>query len=215
MKRSLILLIIICFFSCKSAHRYNPEAIKLNDSAAAMQMEKFQVSLIKYGSVDSIKKVQIGLLNKATSIDTDYFTGYWNRLALQNSLKLYKEAAITCKQLIRLRPNDAFISFFVAEVYDETGDTISARKCYVNSLAMSNMQLYGEDTNNKRFKSAEFNKAKALVMLGEQKKANNLLLELYNNETEPFLKSLYKDYMNKSKADIIDENLGTSTIKTF
>jgi tetratricopeptide (TPR) repeat protein len=147
-------------------------------------MENFPAARARYGSFDSITKVQIMLLNKAILIDSSYFNAYLNKFSFQNQLKLYKEAIVTGKQLMKLFPNDAAISIIVGENYERAGDSISARRHYLTSLSITNKQLAILGAKNKRRPSVEYNKAIALIMLGQQKDGHDLLLELYNNADE-------------------------------
>src|SRR4051794_26467070 len=93
-KTILALLPLAWYFSCaQPKHEFNPEAIKLNDSAISMGSHALPTD-------STIYKNAIALLNRAIKIDSNYLTAWWTKFSYQNELKDYKGALSTAKKLL-------------------------------------------------------------------------------------------------------------------
>lgn len=138
-------LIIAGLHSCTNGQPGNSK--KHIEDSKARQLNDSAIKLIgKGGSYEQA----ILLLNKATEIDSDYFTAYWNKIAYQNKLKKYSSALKTATELNRLRPNMPEYYVTVGMLAEKTGDTISCNKYYKDGLAHFNNIL---DTMNEKSKN--------------------------------------------------------------
>jgi tetratricopeptide (TPR) repeat protein len=231
MKRSILLLVVFAFFSCKHGqHKFNPEAKKLNDSAVNLimgppVMSRGDSTLIRLNTPakDSDIKLQnesvnikppvideddkykkaIELLNKATQIDSNYFIAYWNKSAFENHLKRYKDALATGKQMIRLKPNDTTIRYLVGKTYYKTGDTIQAKVYYQDYLTYCNKTLDTMSIKNRHYKDVALEKGIVLLLLDQQQKGHEIFKKLYQNADNED-KDMYSLYMRVTKADLIE-----------
>jgi tetratricopeptide (TPR) repeat protein len=203
MKGLAIVAIIICLFSCKRIHPlYNPEAIKLNDSAVMMQQTMAGDQLKAHIGKDSFAKIQLSLLNRATKIDSNYFLGYWTKFGIQYASKQYANALVTGKEMVRLRPKDAIVKYLVGKIYDKTGDTIHARLYYEDYLNYCNRILDTMSKSNKQLKSIELQKALVLILLNRPQQGHEILNKLYQT-ADSFNKDSYLLYMHLIKADLL------------
>ncbi|HTD39100.1 MAG TPA: hypothetical protein VK671_00670 [Mucilaginibacter sp.] len=202
MKELAIFAIIICLFSCRQKHTYNPEAIKLNDSAVLMQQSMAGVQLKARIGKDSFTKIQVALLNRATKIDSNYFLGYYSKFGIQYASNQYTDALVTGKEMLRLRPNDAVIKYLVGKIYDKTGDTIRARSYYKDYLSYCDHILDTMSKDNRQFKDTELQKALALILLNQPQKGHDILNKLYQ-EADNWHKDSYLLYMRLTKADLL------------
>src|ERR1041385_6989411 len=103
MKKIIFLLIpaTIFFAACSNSNeekhkpQFSSEAVKWNDSALSKYFyDNDSLTLVK----------KIALLDKATSIDSNFYVAYMNKLAFQNEAKQYKQALNTVMRIIRLSP---------------------------------------------------------------------------------------------------------------
>jgi len=186
------------FCACRqNTGKYKPDpyAIKLNDSA---------VSLISYMNRDSTQRA-ISLLDKATSIDSNYFLGYYNKRIFQTGLKQYNDAIKTTFDLIRIKPfaNDLYMTGGL--LYELTGDTVSAKKYFEKSLSICNSILDTMKSNNSSYEIVAGNKAINLKMLGKEEEADKFLEVLSERQTDTALKQAVLLWVGKSKREILEE----------
>lgn len=193
----LATFLIIGLFSCgqrSAKNEINPAAIELNNEA---------MILVPYlENSDSARKA-VSLLDNATTIDNNYFLGYFNKLMFLGQLNETERAIATIKKLIELRPgaNDLYLTGGI--FYERSGDTVSAKTYFQKSLDICNYVLDTMRKNNIDYKMIVINKAANLKMLGEEKKANDILQRLYEHEKDEAMKEEIKSFMNKTKKELI------------
>lgn len=190
------LLIGLCSCGQKSAkHKVDHAAVELNNKAMTF------VPFID--NADSAKKA-ISLLDKATTIDSNYFLGHFNKLMFFNQLKQFDKAVLTVNKLIKLRPaaHDLYLTGGI--LYEQLGDPISSKSYFEKSLAICNSVLDTMSTKNRDYKMLVGNKAVNLIMLGEQAKANELLKQLYDSQTNEEQKKWTASLMNKNKKELLE-----------
>lgn len=82
-------------------------------------------------NIDSAKKA-IKMLDSATTIDSNYYLGHFNKIMFLNRLSQFDKAILTSKSLIRLRP-DAHDLYIVCGIfYEKLCDTISSKIILLN-----------------------------------------------------------------------------------
>ncbi|MEO6852134.1 MAG: hypothetical protein ABI166_15940 [Mucilaginibacter sp.] len=185
----------------------------MNDSAISLQMQDQQMGLAKYGSMDSVKKVQIALLNRATKIDSNYFLGYWNKFPIQYALKQYANALATGKEMLRLKPKDTIVQFLVGKIYDQMGDTVIAKVYYKGYLIYCERKLDTMSRSSKQRSLVEFEKALVLILLNQPQKGHDILNKLYK-QADDWDKDRYLVYMRLKRADMLKDTsitIGNST----
>ncbi|MEO6852133.1 MAG: hypothetical protein ABI203_07990 [Mucilaginibacter sp.] len=204
MKKLSILLFPLFLFSCKPHHnKPDPEAMKLNDSAVNIMTSMLGGQLESRVGKDSLYKIQLKMLNRATKIDSNYFVAYVNKFGAQCRLKRYKDALITGKEMVRLAPKDPVIKFLVGKIYEQNGDTILARSYYQDYLSYCDDRLDTMSTNNKSHKDIELQKAMVLVLLNQEQKGHEILNRL-SQQADDWDKDTYIILMHLKRADMIE-----------
>ena len=189
--------LLIALYSCgqkPAKHKVDPAAVELNNRA--MKLVKF------IDNADSSKKA-ISLLDNATSIDSNYFLGHFNKLMFFNQLKQFDKAAETMNECIRIKPfaHDLYLAGGI--LYERIGDSISSKKFFEKSLAICNTVLDTMNKTNRDYEMLVGNEAVNLIMLGDEIKANELLKKLYDSQTDEALKKMTLSMMNKSKKELL------------
>jgi len=190
------LLLFSGLFSCGqtiSKHTTNPYAKKLNDSA---MREASHMN-------DSGYQKTILLLDQATTIDSNYFMAYWNKLIFQSQLKQYDKAIVTAKNLIRIKPMAPDLYLTCGGLYERISDTLSAKDAFQKALSLYNNLLDTMSVGNRYYDMLFMNKAVDLIMLGEPIKGNELLKQLYDRQTDEAYKELTLSFMNKSRDELL------------
>ena len=195
--------LLIALYSCgqnAARQKVDPAAVKLNNQA---------MTLVRFiDNADSSKKA-ISLLDKATSIDSNYYLGYSNKLMFYYQLKEFDKLISTNNRLIQLRPSAHDLYLTGGIFYEKIGDTVSAKRYFNKSLTICNAVLDTMNTKNPDFVMLTTNQAVNLIMLNDSTKANSILKTLYDNQPDdPQFESVEKQYiqtiMTKSKKDLID-----------
>jgi tetratricopeptide (TPR) repeat protein len=190
--------LLITLYSCgqKSAkYKVDSVAVELNNKAMTL------VTFID--NADSSKKA-ISLLDKATTIDSNYFLGHCNKLMFFNQLKQFDKAVLTVNKLIRLRPfaHDLYLTGGI--LYERIGDTVSSKTYFTKSLTICSTVLDTMSVTNSDYEMLMGNKATNLIMLDNQQKANEILRKLYDKQTDEELKKNTLLMMNKSKKQLLE-----------
>jgi tetratricopeptide (TPR) repeat protein len=209
---------------------YNPDAIKLNNSAVALITDPPVLS--NKGDTSTISKIAkhgpmtvtaipgdttwrqlnndsmlyekaIGLLDKALQIDSNYFLAYMSKFMFQCHLKQYQDALETGKQLIRLGPLDGTIRYLVGMTHEIMGDTVAARSNYENALALFEKALSSMAMSNKRYSRIEVSKGMDLMMLGRIKEAHDVFQKLYDAAEERD-EWEYREYLGRTRSDFMN-----------
>jgi len=197
-----ITLIIVSFSLLACACGQKSDKLKINPTAVRLNNLAIDLSLYMDNN-DSAGKA-IKFLDSATSIDSNYFLGYYNKLMFLNQLKQYDKAIVTVNNLIRLKPNANDIYWNGGIIYEKIGDTVSSRFYFQKSLTICTKVLDTMNVNNKDYYMLVTNKAIDLIMLGHQTNGNLLLKEVFENQTDSFQKEMIHSFMNRSKSEIIE-----------
>ena len=193
----ITIFVLIALYSCghkPTKYKVDPAAVDLNYKA---------MTLVRFiDNVDSSKKA-ISLLDNATSIDSNYFLGYYNKLMFFNQLKQFDKAVLTINKLIQLRPlaHDLYLTGGI--LYERIGDTISSKKYFEKSLTICNTVLDTMNKTNRDYEMLVGNEAVNLIMLDDEIKANELLKKLYDSQTDKALKKMTLSMMNTSKKELL------------
>ena len=189
-----VLLLLACGESNETP-KVNEEAMLYCDSAMVLS------------SAEGVTGYQnaIILLDKATSIDSNYYLAYWNKLRLLSELKHYDKALIAAKNLIRANPTNPDIYVTIGTLYERLEDTVSAGKYYNNGLELYNKYLDTMTSQTPNYDMLLMNKGITLVMLGKDKEGNNLLKKIYDKQTDKDFKELLRGFMYKNKVEIMDK----------
>ena len=162
------------------------------------------IPLVKHlENPDSCKQALV-YLDSATKIDNNCFQCYYNKLMFLYSLKQFDKAVETINECIRIKPsaNDLFLTGGI--LYEKVGDTISSRKYFQKSLTILNSVLDTMKMQDLNYEMLINNKAINLIMLDDNKRGNDLLKTIADNQQEPELKELTLSFMNKSKKELVD-----------
>jgi len=193
----ITIFVLIALYSCgqkPAKYKVNPAAVDLNNRA---------MTLVRFiDNADSSQKA-ISLLDNATSIDSNYFLGHYNKLMFFNQLKEFDKAVLTINKLIQLRPfaHDLYLTGGI--LYERIGDTISSKKYFEKSLTICNTVLDTMNKTNRDYEMLVGNKAVNLIMLGDEIKANELLKQLHDSQTDEDLRKKTLTMMKKSKKQLL------------
>jgi tetratricopeptide (TPR) repeat protein len=190
--------LLIAIYSCghhSAKNTVDPAAVELNNKAMTL------VAFID--NADSSNKAII-LLNKATTIDSNYFLGHYNKLLFFNQLKQFDKAVLTVNKLIQLRPSAQDLYLTGGILYERIGDTVSSKQYFTKSLTICTAVLDTMSVTNRDYDMLLTNKAANLIMLGYQQQANEILKKLYDKQTDEELKMNTLLMMNKSKKQLLE-----------
>ena len=195
--RLSIFFLLTALNACKQqskSYEYSidPKAGRLNDSA---------LSIIIH-SQDYYKA--IALLDQATTIDSNFYMAFWNKMNFQLQLNQFDSALTTAKNLNRIKPESPDYFFVVGLIYYKMHDTISSQKYFQQSEIRYEKILDTMNTVNKNYNNTLMNKGVNLIIIGQQQKGNDILKQLYDKEKDSFRKEMLASYMDKSKQEILD-----------
>jgi tetratricopeptide (TPR) repeat protein len=162
------------------------------------------IPLVNYlDNPDSCKQALL-YLDSATTIDSNCFQCYYNKLMFQYSLKRFDKAVETMNECIRIKPlrHDLYLTGGI--LYEKVGDTISSKKYFQKSLTILNPVLDTMTFQNLNYEMLATNKAINLIMLDDNKNGNNLLKGIADRQQMPELKEWTFSFMNKSKKELVD-----------
>ena len=194
----LIAFLLIGLCSCgqnAGKRQVDPAAVQLNNQAMTL------VAFID--NPDSSKKA-ISLLDKATTIDSNYFLGHYNKLMFYNQLKQLDKATVTVNKLIQLNPTAHDLYLTGGILYERLGDTVSSRRYFQKSLVICNNALDTMSTEHRDYEMLVGNKAINLILLGDQTTANALLKKLYDSQADEQQKRWTASLMNKNKKQLLE-----------
>jgi len=190
--------LLITLYSCgqkPAKYKVDPAAVELNNKAMTL------VAFID--NADSSNKA-ISLLDKATTIDSNYFLGHYNKLMFFNQLKQFDKAVLTINKLIQLRPSAHDLYLTGGILYERIGDTVSSKAYLTKSLTICSAVLDTMSVTNRDYEMLMSNKATNLIMLDNQQKANEILKQLYDKQTDEELKKNTLSMMNKNKKQLLE-----------
>ncbi len=170
---------------------------------AAVELNNKAMTLVPFiDNEDSIRKA-ITLLDNATSIDSSYFLGHFNKLMFYNQLKQFDKAVVTVNRLIRLRPDAHDLYLTGGILYERVGDTTASTNYFKKSLVICNKVLDTMNASNRNYQMLVENKAINLIMLGDTLAANQILIKLYESQTNEEQKKNTQSIMHKRKKELI------------
>jgi tetratricopeptide (TPR) repeat protein len=194
----ILIFLSIALYSCGQKNtktKVDQTAVNINNSAMTM---------VKYlKNADSSQKA-IELLDSATTLDTNYYLGYFNKLMFLNNLKQFDKAILTTQNLIRLRP-DAHDLYIIGGVFcEKNSDTISSKGYFQKSLAICNVVLDTMSFKNSDYEMIMTNKAVNLIMLNRNAEANTVLKKLGETQSDGEMKNITLSMMGLNKNQLIE-----------
>lgn len=193
---------LIALSSCAQKQlKYKPDPV-------AVQLNNQAMKLINYSeNIDSANKA-LSLLDQATSIDSNNFIAYFNKLMFYFPMKRYDKLISINNKLLQLRPNAHDLYMTGGIFYEIVGDTISSKKYFNRSLTICNSVLDTMGPDNRDFAMLTINKAINLIMLDDKKAADKLLGNFYDHcgdkESDVIKRDDIELLMAKNKNDIIN-----------
>ena len=187
----------VMLFSCghkPKKYSMNKDAVEPNNRA--MKLVAF------IDNADSSTKA-IALLEQATTIDTNYFLGHYNKLMFLSQLKQFDNAIATINKLILLRPGAHDLYLQCGFLYERVNDTVSSKAYFTKSFTICSAVLDTMSYTNSDYDMILSNKAINLVMLGEQEQANKTFKKLYDRQSDENSKNMILSIMNKNKIQLL------------
>ena len=176
MKLLILIIALVAHSSCSTRDQNgsnpNPRAVALNDSAVALMM-KFRPS-----ALDSAHD----LLNKAISVDTNYFTAYANKVSVYCRQKNFSKAVETAKHLERIQPRNPEGIFTLGFLLERSGDTEKALEKYNKAVALNAEKLENLDSSDKQYISIQTNYALHLILARQEENGKKQLDEILKKD---------------------------------
>jgi tetratricopeptide (TPR) repeat protein len=192
---------LIFAMSCSDAAKNSPEknpvdpkAIALNDSAMKLGQSGDSVSVVK----------AIAMLDQATAIDSNFYIAYWNKRAFQMQSARYKDALVTSKELIRIKPGTPDFYSGAGIVCELMGDSIESQKYFQQADKKYKSILDTMQTSTRGYEMLIMGNGMNMVMMGEYAKGNALLHKLYDEDTDENFREGLMPYLDKDKTQIIE-----------
>ncbi len=187
MKKHLLFgLILILGISCQDKKsKYNSEAIELNNNAC---------ELMKLGLNDSA----LILLNKATTLDSTYYTAFINKVEIYYQSKDYKKALIEAENILKVKPDFAEAWTYSGMLYEIFGDSTKAKIYYEKSVDLFEQRIKNSKDKNSII-SNRLNKAFSNILLGNENEGRKELFELkekYKLNIDYYLTAKRSDLVN-------------------
>ncbi len=135
--------------------------------------------------------------------DTRIVAHYIRKFNAQVSLKQNDSAIVTGKQIISRRPNNAYYTYQIGELYEKKGDSAIATRYYKNALSIYNSTLDTIDTHSWGYSFAKFEKAIVLFLLGRKDEGDSVIKELLSVETMDSNKQYLLLVMSLSRKELI------------
>ena len=178
-----------------SRHTIHPEAVKLNNKI---------IELSPYlDNPDSCRKA-IAYLDQATTIDSNYFLGYYNKLIFLYPLKQYEKAVFAVNNCIRLKPGAHDLYLTGGVLYEKIGNKILAKRYFEKSLAIVSSVLDTMEVNSLNYEMLSINKGINLIMLGQDKRGRDIIKAMYERQKEPHMQEMALLFLNKGKEELIE-----------
>jgi len=194
----ITIFLSITLYSCgqsKTEKKADPTVTELSNKI---------IPLVNHlGNPDSCRKALL-YLDSATTIDSNCFLCYYNKLMFLSSLKQFDKALLAINNCIRISPFAQDLYLTGGILYEKVGDTISSRKYFQKSLTICNKVLDTMSISNRDYEMLLTNKATNLIMLGDQQKASEVFKQLYDKQTDPDLKNEISSMMKKNKKQLLD-----------
>lgn len=196
----IFILFFLGFYSCSPSptpkYPLPPITLKLHSMA---------MDLVPYiNNNDSCLKA-IKLLDSATSLDSNYFLAYYNKVMFLNTLNEYGKAIVAIKNSIRIKPEANDLYMLGGLLYEKVSDSLLAAQYFRESLNICNKILDTMSKGNSDYLMLMSNKVINLIMLGNHSEANKLLKKIYENETDESEKNNILETMSATKAELINK----------
>ena len=144
------------------------------------------------------------MLDSATTIDSNYYLGHFNKIMFLNRLSQFDKAILTSKNLIRLRPDAHDLYIICGIFYEKLNDTISSKNYFTQSLRLCNLALDTMQLNSSDYEMFAINKAINLIMLNRNSESNILLTKLSERHENGKMKNITLSMLNLNKKQLID-----------
>jgi len=190
-----LLLIGHSAYAQSTFHTPKPEAIKLNDSA-------INKNLRSNSAPDSLPSV-IRILERATRVDSTYYSAWSNLLGFQCQAGHFTAALATAKNIVRIFPNKADVLFFYGALQYKTGHKKEATTTFNNLLKLYNN--YTQPTNHSDMQTAAINKGVVLILLDRKAEGTKLLKDLASKEKDKAVQHYITNYASMTKEQILDD----------
>jgi tetratricopeptide (TPR) repeat protein len=128
---------------------------------------------------------------------------YIRKFNSQAYLKQNDSAIVTGKQIIRMRPNNAYYTYQIGMLYEKNGDSVAATGYYKHALSIFNSELDTMDTHSWRYNIAKIEKAVVLLLLGQKDAGDSVINELLSVETIDSNKQYLLLIMRLSRKELI------------
>ncbi len=194
----LLFFLSISFYSCG----YSQTTMQANSTAFKLS-KKINSLIIYIDNSDSCRKA-VSILDSATSIDSNCFSCYQNKVMFLYSLRQYTQAAVALDNCVRIKPY--IIGNYISDglMHIKLGDTADAKKYFQRSLLICNSVLDTIKTNSSYYPAVAIDKAIVEIILDKRDEANAVLKTFYNTEAGRLFKDDFIILFNKSRNDIID-----------
>jgi tetratricopeptide (TPR) repeat protein len=194
----ITVVIFIALYSC------GQNSVKKNADPRVTALSNKIIPLVSYiDNPDSCKQA-LSYLDSATTIDSNCFLCYYNKLMFLYSLKQFDKAIETMKECIRIRPSAHDLYLTGGILYEKIGDTTSSRKYFQKSLTILDSMLDTMKVRDLTYEMLLSNKAINLIMLDDYKAGNDMLKTFADRQQEPELKEMAMSFMNKSKKELVE-----------
>lgn len=196
-------LIAVIFLLCAC----NSKAKREQNRKGAIALSSEAMGLVPFiDNGDSLSKA-LELLDKATTLDSNYLPAYDNKLVFYTARKEYGKAIATAKTVTRLDPTESrFLTTGI--LYEAAQDSVSARPYFERSLSLCNAILDTMQRQNPNRVTIASHKAANLLMLGDPVQSRAVLKQLFDAEKDPQMKNIITNFAQKDKAGLVKEWIG-------
>ena len=201
MKRSLLLLLILSISTlaiAQTAHKSNPKAKQLNDSA----LKVFTTSDGEKGKLNKVGK----MLEEAVKIDPQYYEGWINLMTFQGRINEFAKCRATAKKITQLFPNDPEALNNYAILADTNGASPECMAYFAKALKIYTT-LADKSKNTPSYKPYLTQQAISLILNNREKEGKTILRKLEKEETDGYKKSYFDFYINSDRITIIKDRI--------
>ncbi len=202
MKYCIILLVILSFSFHSVAqplnYKVNPKAKRLDDSAIKLFTTCGE-------SADCYKKINV-LLDEAVKIDPKWYEGWANLISYLGRTDQYDKCLTASIKLLQLYPDAPEAVFNCGIIQYKTKHPADALISFGHLLKIyDNLLLKKPKIPN--YNAVLTQKGITLILMDKDFEGKSILRKLYTDETEPYQKSFIAFYINKTKAEIIEDRI--------
>jgi tetratricopeptide (TPR) repeat protein len=154
---------------------------------------------------DSVKAYKAALLeDKATQIDPDYYSAYFNKLTYLNMSGQFVKGLEAAKQLTRLHPKNIDHILQLGEMYDLNGDSVQAISKYQEALNDYDIFLKAPTVTGTTLEMTKVSRAISMILSGDEEAGKFVLEELYNEHSTDNIGKMIAPYRNLGRKDILN-----------